>query len=198
MKLLTRISIVGATAASLSGCIALALAPLVPLVGGMGEQKNTVVIDPVTVSPELKAAVQKAKRIAVVSGDPSVTYFAEELERKGGYEITAEDPPKSATPSQRRAVMREVCDKKRPELVMSFSAPKSDAGTSSTVTGMLTGRAVTNLTSDAEVLRCVDKWQGSFAAKISINQGVYNSDQTKLAEVIGTEFAKAFLLIARP
>ena len=187
---------IGCVAASLSGCMALVLAPLVPLVGGMSSQKNSVTIDPATVSPELKAALQKAKRIAVISNDPSLAYFAESLERKGGYEITSEDPPKSATPSQRRAVMRDVCDKKRPELVISPSAGRSDAGTSSTITGMLVGRAIVDLSSEVEVLRCADKWQSSFSAKINLNQGVTNMDQTKTAEVIGDEFAKAFLAMA--
>lgn len=175
---------------NLSGCMALVLAPLA---GGMASQKNSVTIDPATVSQELITALQKAKRIAVISNDPSVAYFAEQLERKGGYEITAEEPPKSATPSQRRAVMREVCDKKRPEIVISPSAGRSDAGTASTFASALIGRAIVDLSSDVDVLRCNDKWQSSFSAKIRLNQGAYNMDQTKTAEVIGDEFAKAFL-----
>ena len=176
--------------------MALALAPLMPVVGGMAEQRNSVTIDPASVSPELKIALQKVKRLAIISNDPSVAYFAESLERKGSFEITAEDPPKSATPSQRRAIMREVCDKKRPEMVISPSAGRSDAGTSSTFKAMLTGRAILDLSSEVDVLRCADKWQSTFSAKINLNQGAYNMDQTKTAQIIGDEFAKAFLVMA--
>jgi hypothetical protein len=175
---------------NLSGCMALVLAPLA---GGMASQKNSVTIDPATVSPDLVTALQKSKRIAVISNDPSVAYFAEHLERRGGYEITAEEPPKSATPSQRRTVMREVCEKKRPEMVISPSAGRSDAGTAATFASALIGRAIIDLSSEVDVLRCSDKWQSSFSAKIKLNQGAYNADQTKTAEIIGDEFAKAFL-----
>lgn len=154
---------------------------------------STVVeIDPASVSPDLKVVLTKAKRIAVITVDPSVSYFAEALERQGGFEVSAVEAGKLSTPSQTRAAMRDVCDKKKTDVVLAVTSGKTNTG-GSTAAAMLVGRAIVDLSSNVEVLRCVDKWQGGFAATIKLNQGAYNMDQVKISQTVGEEFAKAYL-----
>lgn len=174
---------------SLSGCVALALAPLV---GGLAESSTVVEID--SVSPELKAVLTKAKRVAVITNDPSISSFAESLERQGGFEVSAIEAGKISTPSQTRTAMREACDKKKADVVLAATSGKTDTQ-GSTAAALLIGRSVVNLSSNVEVLRCTDKWQGTFAAKIKLNQGAYNMDQVKISQIVGEEFAKAYLKI---
>lgn len=183
---------------SLSGCIALALAPLAPTVGGMVSSSNEMELDWTTITPELRQALARAKTLTVLSNDPSITYMAEYLDQKGDYEVRMQEPPKGATPSQRRDLMRKTCaGPERTDLVLSPSAGTSDAGSGVSNAGaMLLGRAIVNQTTSVEVLRCRDNWQNKFSATLKLNQGVFNMDKTKIAEVIGQESAKALLQIA--
>jgi hypothetical protein len=159
----------------------------------MAPSNNTVVIDPATVSPEVRKAFATSKRLAVISNDPSVPYFAEALDRSGAYEVTAEEPPKVTTPTQRRALMRDICGRRTSDLVLSGTQGQSNAGTGASVGGVLTGRLMTDTDYTVELLRCSDRWTGSFPARVKLSQGVYNLDQGKISQYLGEEFAKAVL-----
>lgn len=178
----------------MSGCIALALAPAAPLVGGMVSGSNNVTIDEQTVSPELRNALKSSKRIAFLSLDPAVGYMAEYLDSNSNYEISAEEPPKGATPSQRRAMAREICEKGKTDIVLAPGNPSSDAGSGvSNVGAMLLGRAIVNTKVVTDVLVCRSAKTDRFSYTINLNQGVFNMDSTKVSQVVGEEAGKAFL-----
>jgi hypothetical protein len=176
----------------LSGCIALALAPLAPLAGGLASSSTVAEIDPASVTPELKSVLTKARRLAVITNDPSISYFAAALDRKGGFEVSAIEATKTPTPSQTRALMKEVCDKKKTDVVLAATSGKTDTQ-GSTAAALLIGRSIIDISSNVEVLRCADKWQGNFTTKVKLNQGAYNMDQVKISQTVGEEFAKAYL-----
>jgi hypothetical protein len=183
---------------TLTGCMALALAPLVPVAGGIAPSSNKFEIDMATISPELKAAFSNAKSLTVLSTDATVVYMAEYLDKRGIFEVKMVEPPKGATPSQRRTLMRNTCrGNDRADLILSPSAGNTDAGSgTSNVGALLLGRAVANITHDVEVFRCRDNWGGKFTGKTSINQGFFNMDEAKINEILGTEIAKSIAQIA--
>jgi hypothetical protein len=178
-----------------AGCILLA-APLAPLVGGLLPSDNKVVIDEKTVTPELRTTLAQTKKWTFVDSDKSDAYMGELLEQHG-YEVAIEDSPKSATQSQKRKQMEAICARPdRPELVFSSSTGETDIGTGTTLKGLATGRAYYDVSGTEQVLRCRDKWSSEFALRAEISQGIYNEDKTKLAQIMGQEFAKALMQAA--
>jgi len=180
-----------------SGCIAALAIPFAPIVGGVLPSDNKVIVDETTVTPELKIALSEARKLTFFSSDQSDTFTAEYLEQHGGYEVTLEDPPKAASPSQKKKLMGAVCKQaNRPDLVFSFSSTESDAGGGTVLRGVVTGRAKFNLTVLSDVVRCRDKWTSQFSVRAEMSQGIYNADSTKMSQVIGVEFAKALMQLA--
>lgn len=181
----------------LSGCVALALAPLIPLVGGVTPGDNKVEIDQTTVTPELRNTMAQTKKLAVLSIGPSISHMAEVLDSKGAFDVTAEEPPKGATPSQRRTMAQEICAKKKPDIVIAPSTGTTDSGSAaSNVGAMFLGRAIVDMKINTEVLRCRDGWRHTFTSTIKLNQGLWNTDRAKVDQVIGEEAAKSLMQLA--
>lgn len=178
-------------ASLLGGCAAALLVPVAQMAGGIAPSSNSVSIDQTAITADMQRTFQQAKIMAVVSSDPSTPYFADALDRSGACEVIAEEPPKTATPSQRRQIMRTVCDQKRADMVMSASAGQTTAGVGSTMTAVFLARSTADIDYTVDVLRCSDRWQGSFPAKVKINQGLMNMDQVKVTQTLGIEFANA-------
>ena len=181
----------------LSGCVAAALAPVVPLVGGMLGNKSQVIIDESTVDPQLREFLPTASNLAILSQDPTAVYAAEHMETHSDFEVTLVAPPQAVSPSQARRFMSEVCEREEnPDLVLYFNTPQSDAGTGTTVKGVVTGRSKFNLDLATDVLRCEDGWRTQFTTTGAINQGIYNADQAKINQILGQEFSLALLQLA--
>lgn len=187
-----------AACAAPSGCMAVALAPLVPIAGGLMEQQNQVEIDPSMITPELRAAFANSRKLTVLGSEAHVVYMAQHLDEQGDFEVRTAELAKGATPSQRREQLRNVraVRSPAPDLALSPAAPTSDAGGGSTATALLLGRDRKNLTSQVETLRCSDGKPMRFTIQAKIDQGFYNMDQTQIDQVIGQEAAKALMRLA--
>lgn len=182
---------------SLSGCVAVALAPVAPLVGGMMGNKTGVVIDDSTVDPQLRTLMPNVRKIAFMSADPTTVYAAEHMELNSDYLVAVVPPLEAASPSQSKRYMEEICEgSEKPDIVFGFQTPTSDAGTGTTVRGALTGRAVFDITMLTDVLRCDNGWRSQFTTVGRISQGVYNADQTQTNQILGHEFSGALLRLA--
>ncbi|MGQ0700515.1 MAG: hypothetical protein ACT4PZ_20025 [Panacagrimonas sp.] len=185
-------------ACSLQSC--LLLLPAVgaaPLAGGLLPSNNKIVVDETTVTPELKAALSKAKKLIFLSAEEGDRFTAEYLEQHADYIVTLEDPPKAASPSQRRELMESICRKAgKSDVVLSFSSTESDAGAMTSLKGGLLGRSQWNLTMSTDVLSCRNKERSSFLVTAEMSQGIFNADQTAIDQILGVEYAKAIMQIA--
>lgn len=180
----------------LAGCMAAALAPMVPLVGGMSSSSNKVTVDEATVTPELRHAFADAKRLTLIGGDRSSLHMAEYLDEQQAYEVRIEPSGQMSTPSQRREDMRKVCSHASPpDLVLSSSMGRSDVGTGTTMGALFTGRANFNVRGTIDVLRCRDSWASRFAVAAEISQGMYNADIAKIDQVLGQEIGKSLMVL---
>ena len=181
----------------ISGCAAVALAPVVPLVGGLMGNKSQVVIDEATVDPQLREFLPATSRIAIMSQDSTALYAAEHIEMNSNYQVSLVAPPEAASPSQAKRHMVVVCDgTEEPDMVLYFRAPRSDAGGGTVAKGALTGRSKFNLELVTDVLRCENGWRSQFITRGEINQGIYNADQTKMNQILGQGFSLALLRLA--
>ncbi|WP_405239674.1 MULTISPECIES: hypothetical protein [Lentisalinibacter] len=184
-------------AGMLSGCVAAALVPAAPLVGGMMGHKTEVLIDEATVDPQFRELMPAVSKIAFISTDPTTVYAAEHMELNSDYLVSVVPPLEAASPSQSKRYMEEVCEgSEKPDVVFGFQTPQTDAGTGTTVRGVLTGRAVFDVTMLTDVLRCDTGWRSQFTTVGRISQGVYNADQTQINQILGQEFSGALLRLA--
>ena len=177
-------------AAVLGGCVG---------ISAFTESKHSVKIDNSTVDPGLKITLANARKLVFLGTEDSteLPYMAEYLELDGGYEVSIEQVPSIYTPSQTRKLALKVCrNADKPELVFSSSNPETDAGTGTTMRAIFTGRAKFDMNGRVSVLRCRDSWNSEFSVTVTIDQGMYNVDQSKMSELLGREFARAFLEMA--
>ncbi|MGQ0701395.1 MAG: hypothetical protein ACT4PZ_24520 [Panacagrimonas sp.] len=185
-------------ACSLQGCLLLLPAvTAAPLAGGLLPSNNKVIVDETTVTPELKTALSKAKKLIFLSAEEGDRYTAEYLEQHADYTVTLEEPPKAASPSQRRELMESICRKAgKSDVVLSFSSTESDAGMMTSLKGGLLGRSQWNLTMTTDVLSCGNKVRSDFLVRAEMSQGIFNADQTAIDQILGVEYAKAIMQIA--
>jgi len=177
--------------------MAVALAPVVPLVGGMMGSKNQVVIDESTVEPQLRELLPIATKLAFMNTEPDAIYAAEHMELNSDYQVSLVSPPEATSPSQAKRYMAEVCTgEEKPHLVFYFQSPNSDIGTGTTVKGVLTGRVAYNIDVVTHVIRCRTGWRSQFLARAELNQGMYNADKIKLSQELGQLFSEAVLRLA--
>ena len=182
---------------ALSGCVAVALAPIAPLVGGMMGSNHQVVIDDATVDPQLRALLPTVNRLAFMSQEQTTVYAAEHLEMNSDYQVSLVPPPQNVSPSQARRHMETICaGPEQPDVVFYFRSPSSDAGTGTTAMGVLTGRVKFDLDLVTDVLRCDTNWRTQFMTTGKISQGIYNADQTRVDQALGQEFSLALLRLA--
>jgi hypothetical protein len=173
----------------LSGCA---------VVGGSLPDSSEVVIDPTTVDTQLSSVLSAARKIAIVSQDPAAVYAAQEIELASNFEVALVAPPEAASPSQLRRHMEVVCGgPERPDIVMSFGPPDSDAGTGTNVKGVLIGRVQYDVQFATDVLQCSSGWRTAFTTVAQMDQGLYTSTTEGTGRVLGTGFSAAFLEIAR-
>ena len=192
-----RVAVCSVVITLLSGCVAAALAPVVPLVGGMMGGKSQVVIDESTVDPQLKELLPSTRRLAFISQEPTAMHAAEHMELNSDYQVSLVAPPHALSPSQARQHMETVCTgPEKPDVVLNFRSPQSDAGTGTTTRGVLTGRVKYDLDLTTDVLVCDTGWRTQFLTTGQINQGMYNADQSKLPQILGQEFSLALLRLA--
>ncbi len=90
-------------AALLSGCMAVALAPLAGIANGARENIIQVTIDEKTFTPEVRASLLNAKSLAIVAGDRSAIKAADLFESRGGYQVTID---RSTAESRRNDKLR--------------------------------------------------------------------------------------------
>ena len=186
------------SAAGLEGCaLAILATSAAPLVGGVLPGDNTFVVDEASVSPELRTSLASARKLTFIGTDKSDSYMAEYLDRNGAFVAELEEAPKGSTPSQTRKLMQGICARKdKPDMVFSSSLGESDAGTGTTLKGIFTGRTELKVAGVLNFLRCKDNWATSIKARVELNQGNFNADQTKMSQVVGQEAAKAIMRLA--
>jgi hypothetical protein len=149
------------------------------------------------VSPELRKRLASAKRLTLLGSEKWDVYFAEYLDKHGAYVAEVEEPPKGATPTQRRRAMQTLCAKRdRPDLVMSTSSGDSDAGGIATAKALVLGREEHNITTTVDVIGCRDSWPSQFTARVEFSQGLLNMDATRIEQTVGHEFAKTLMRLA--
>lgn len=182
----------------LTGCMAVAVAPLAPLVGGIIESKNQVVIDKATIDPQLIEVLPIATKLAIVSRDPAAVYTAEHMELNSNYQVSLIPPPEVTTTSQAKRLMKTSCaGPEKPHLVFYFDTPSSDSkeGPGTILKGVITGRVMLDMELNTHVIRCRTGWRSQFATKVKMNHGMYNTED-KLNRQIGQSFSEALLRLA--
>jgi hypothetical protein len=166
---------------------------------GFRESNHSVEVDNSTVDPELKKSLANARKLVFLGteGAAELPYMAEYLELDGGYEVSIERVSSIYSPSQIRKLALKVCQRAdKPDLVFSSSNPETDAGGGTTIQAVFTGRAEFDMNLRVSVLRCRDSWISKFSASVSIDQGIYNADQSRMSELLGKEYAMALLEMA--
>ena len=184
----------------LSGCMALAIAPLAASVGSManGARENIiqVTIDEKTFTPEVRTAFLDAKSLAIVAGDRSDIKAADLFETRGGYQVTIDRPTAKVgemTGSERRDVLRKLCaNAQRPDLAMMGRVTRTETG--NMMLGALTGRAKVQMTWVEEMLVCRTNVAQSFGGTFEFDAGIFNQKvQTEYEELIGAEIGGKIL-----
>jgi plastocyanin len=179
----------GCTLAILAGCA---------VVGGVIPDSSVVTIDSTTLDTKLSPVLYDARKIAIVSQEKAAVFAAQKIELSSNFEVALLAPPEASSPSQLRRHMMVVCEgSEQPDIVLSFGPPESDAGTGTTVKGVLIGRVQHNVTFATELLQCSSGWRTTFTTLANMDQGVYSSTTDGTDRMLGEGFSGAFLKIAR-
>lgn len=194
------LAVLCATGASLlSGCMALAVAPLAATVGIManGSRENVfqVTIDEKTFTPEVRVSLFNAKSLAIVAGDRSAIRAADLFETRGGYRVTIDRPTAKVgemTGTERREVLRKLCSTPRIDVAMMGRTTRTETG--NMMMSVFTGRAKLKNDWVMDLLVCGRNTAHSFGGTFEIDAGVYNQKaESENEELIGAEIGGKIL-----
>ena len=179
----------------LTGCVAVALAPLAGMANGARENAILVTVDEKTFTPEVRSALRSAKSLAIVAGDRSAIKAADLFESRGGYVVSIDRPSAKVgemTGSERRETLKKLCASVRPDVSMLGRTERTETG--NMMVGALTGRAKVKNDWVMDILVCRTQTTMSFGGTFEIDVGVYNQKaNSEYEELIGTEIGSKIL-----
>lgn len=171
----------------LEGCMAVALAPGVGLVTGVMDNEVTVSIDEQSISPEVRAAFNSAKKIAVVAGDRASVKAADLFESAGGYLVSIDRPTAKngeMTGSERRDALKRLCvGAQHPDISLLGRTTQTESN--NTAVAALTGRIKQKESLAIEIQVCTTGTIYTLSGSIEIDAGMYNVKPQELEEKIG-------------
>lgn len=187
------------SAAVLSGCVALALAPAAVYVGGLvngsRESAVNVTIDETTFSSEIRTLLANSKSLAISTSGRAGVKAADLFETRGGYQVTIDRSTSQVgelTGSERRDTLRKLCSGSRADVAMLGRISKTESN--NMWTSVMTGRAKIKTEWIEDLLDCRTNKAMSFGGTFEFDAGIYSpKSPSELEEIIGAEIGGKIL-----